>query len=61
MPYRLKKDYFSKPAGTICNIYLQGKDYKIEDKKKRMYFALFNEAQKEEYLEIITPNESTPQ
>lgn len=55
MPYRLKKNYFSKPAGTICNIYMRGKDWNIEDKKEKMYFAIFNETQKKEYLELIEP------
>ncbi len=55
MPYKLKKDYFSKPAGTICEVYLAGTDYRIRDKKEQMDFAIFNRQQKDEYLELLTP------
>lgn len=49
---KLIKDYYSTPKGTEITLYKtrDGKQYKVFNNKIKMYFALFNEQQKKEYI-----------
>lgn len=53
MTNRLKKDYFSMPAGTIVEVYIKGMYYEIRNKTTGFSFALFTKEQKDEFIEFI--------